>query len=163
MEGHAPQAGLYDEDFFSWYEGLGRRLVCDLGSRIAEAWGMGCYAEELGLSEEECREVLERAEKIVPPYIEKYRRRWQADKPSLAGVDSRGLWSRMDRPRTDGVLRRFIRLDPQAGGHSSNGLVGVHHRRLDVAHHSPRVGFPGPDNDSRQPTLTVLLSQGRGG
>ena len=53
--------------------------------------------------------------------------------PSLARVVSSGLWSCMDRSRTDGALHRLIRLDPQAGGHSSHGLVGVHHSYLDVA------------------------------
>ena len=47
--------------------------------------------------------------------------------PRLARVDSRGLRSRMDRARTDDALHRLLRLDPQAGGPSSHGLVGVHH------------------------------------
>ena len=53
--------------------------------------------------------------------------------PPLARVGSRGLWGRMDRPRTDGALYWLLRFDPQAGGHSSSELVGFHYGCLDVA------------------------------
>jgi len=53
--------------------------------------------------------------------------------PPLARVGSRGLWSRMDRPRPDGALHRLLRLDSQGGGPYSLGRVGVHHGVSDVA------------------------------
>jgi hypothetical protein len=65
-------------------------------------------------------------------------------------------------PLNDGALRRLIQLDSQAGGHSSHGLVGVHHGVSDVARRSPRVGSTGPGSASRQPTLKVPLSSGAG-
>jgi hypothetical protein len=42
-------------------------------------------------------------------------------------LNSRGLWSHMDRTWTDGALHRLLRLDSQGGGPCSLGRVGVHH------------------------------------
>jgi hypothetical protein len=53
--------------------------------------------------------------------------------PPLARGDSCGLWSCLDRPRSDGALYWLIRLDPQGGRSASHVCVGVHHGVSDVA------------------------------
>ena len=144
-ERHAPSAGMYDEDFFSWYEELGSSLASDLGCHIAETWGVDRFNEDLGLTKDECAEILERAGSILPPYIDEYWRRWQADKPerdrariAMAEISaSVGVWKDFF-PNTDTpeMIRRCadaLEARPPRERLGKDWLIAYHRKRADLA------------------------------
>ena len=76
MEAHAPPPALYDEDFWSWFEEMPRYVGRSLRHRIDKVWGTA----GLKLSPETATEIAERGEKVLPPYIDRYWRQFQAGK-----------------------------------------------------------------------------------
>ena len=77
MEANAPPPAQYDEDFWSWLEEMPRRVCRSLLERIHKVWGT---AGPKKLSPEEMVEIGKRGDKVLPPYIDRYWRRFQAGK-----------------------------------------------------------------------------------
>ena len=77
MEANALPPAQYDEDFWRWLEELPRRIYSSLRERIYEVWG---NADLKKLSPETAAEIAERGDKVLPAYIDRYWRRFQAGK-----------------------------------------------------------------------------------
>jgi len=76
MEANAPHHNQYDEDFWRWLEELPDDIYRSLLERIYEVWGTA------GLKKlrSEAAEITECVMKVLPPYIDRYWRRFQARK-----------------------------------------------------------------------------------
>jgi hypothetical protein len=78
METHAPSpTARYDEDFWRWLEEFPGHLLRSLRQRIDRAWSAVGVKE---LSPETATQIAKRADKVLPPYIDRYWRQFQAGK-----------------------------------------------------------------------------------
>jgi len=78
MEAHAPPPfARYDEDFWRWLEEFPGHLGGSLRQCIDRAWSAVGVKE---LSTETAAKLEERADKVLPPYIDRYWRQFQAGK-----------------------------------------------------------------------------------
>jgi hypothetical protein len=77
MEAHAPHHNQYDEDFWRWLEELLDNISSSLRERIYEVWGTAGLKK---LSPETAAEITKCINKVLPPYIDRYWRQFQAGK-----------------------------------------------------------------------------------
>ena len=78
MERHAPLSTYrYDEDFWRWLEEYPSDLFRELRQRIDREWHAVGVKE---LSPETVTQIAERADKVLPPYIDRYWQQFQAGK-----------------------------------------------------------------------------------
>jgi hypothetical protein len=76
MEAHAPGCGQYDEDFWRWLEEMPDNIASSLRMRIYKVWGTA------GLKKlrSEAAEITDCVMKMLPPYIDRCWRQFQAAK-----------------------------------------------------------------------------------
>jgi hypothetical protein len=76
MEANAPHHNQYDEDFWRWLEEMPGNIGRSLLERIHEVWGTA------GLKKlrSEAAEIADCVMKMLPPYIDRYWRQFQARK-----------------------------------------------------------------------------------
>ena len=135
----------YDQDFFKWHDQLGSSLVSTLRSNILEAWGLNWLHDKLELDEDEVKRIQERVEAVVPPYIDRYWRQWQADKPRrdaaiIASAEfAASIGIRRDVfPNTDSpeeIRRRADAFEarPPQERLGRDGWIAYHRERADLA------------------------------
>ena len=141
MEAHAPPRNQYDEDFWRWLEEMPGNIASILRERIYEVWGTA------GLQKlrSEAAEITECVMKMLPPYIDRCWRRFQAakverDERERAGAElSASLGAKVPFfPNTDTpeeIRRRVDELEakPPEERLGKDWVIEYHRERADLA------------------------------